>query len=178
MSRRPRRKDRSQLKIVAAVLGGVLAIVGAAAIGILLAGDSDDDPLDGAIPTFTPDPGGFGPEPVFTDHILAVTPLHGSATLQSLTIPASLQSPGGLCAEVSIEGLGTQGSMAWFRVAFNDAEVTPETTQFPNSGRICYDPPEGLPVGRHTAAILLQDPTSVSSTPQELVQWKFEVVPD
>ena len=205
----------------------------------------------GDSPTAPADP--FGPAPVLGGNVLNLRPAHGEQVSQAATRAASQTSPGGLCIEVSFTGTPEFGQ--WFRVAFDESEVTEEMTWFvppivelsmpelvegqgeatldawlvavgdpvtrgddvaiatsppttgrigaseggtvlellvapgqpvsvgqiiarlgPDDGVVCFMPPEGLPVGVHTAAVSVQNPRA-QTAPRQVVGWVFEVVP-
>ena len=87
----------------------------------------------------------------------------------------------GICATVNYKDLPE--NQLWFRMAVDDKEVTPELSLFlvgtqaaPEGATMCYAPKDGLAIGRHSAAIIVQNPNSTSGPPQETVAWKFDVV--
>jgi hypothetical protein len=69
-------------------------------------------------------------------------------------------------------------------MAVDGAEVTTQGVWIVSSrtdaegGTFCYDPPEGLAVGIHEAAVSVQNPNDTSQPTRQLVGWKFEVIPD
>lgn len=166
---------------------GLVAVVAASAFAAISLGN-DDDPAtaDTTSPTATAEgatPGATedvypGPAPEMTDHITQIIPEHGGQMKQALTRQTAGQS--GVCAVVSYKDLPENNQ--WFRMAVDDKEVTQELTLIPTSrdapegATMCYAPVEGLEVGRHTAAIIVQNPRSTGGVALETVAWKFEVV--
>jgi hypothetical protein len=178
-----RTRDSGNTMRYAVLGGGVLAIGVLVFFGVtaLMSGGDDDDFVLPEIPTATPDPSGFGPGPALDGRVVAVTPGHGETVTQESTRTLDPHNPGGVCAEIEFEG--TTGT--WYRMAVNGEEVTAQTIwdltraedpQSPDVGRLCFDPPEGLPVGRVQAAVSVQDPQEFDAPADEVVGWEFEVV--
>ena len=235
-----------------------LAALGVSGLLLLGACSGRDDAPSEPTPTSAPGAptvaeGAFGPAPPLGGNVLALRPAHGERISQPATRPASQTTPGGLCVEVSFTGTPEYGQ--WFRIAFDETEVTEEMTWFvppivelsmpeifegqseatfdgwfvrlgdpvsrgdiiaqatsppttrrieateggtvldllvvagqmvtvgdliarlgPDSGTVCFMPPEGLPVGRHTAAIAVQNPRAQAAA-RQVVGWQFEVLP-
>jgi hypothetical protein len=134
-----------------------------------------------AAATGTIDQNALGPAPVLGGNVISVTPEHGAKITQSQTRSPNPQNPQGLCAQVSFDGLPENAQ--WFRVAFDGAEVTEKlvwivkSTTNPTDGRVCYAPAEGFTIGRHSAAIAVQNPRDTSVPTRQIVAWKFDVTP-
>jgi hypothetical protein len=177
--RRPRpqyRKTRKTYPVRYAVLAGAVLLVGVAAVVAVLAFGGDDD--GAAVPTSTPDPAGFGPAPILDGNIIEVSPEHGATVTQESTRTIDPNDPRGVCVRVRFED--THGQ--WYRMAVNGEEVTSQgiwdftRVDVDDTGRLCYDPAEGLPVGRIQAAVSVQDPQVFGAPPREVVGWEFDVV--
>ena len=82
---------------------------------------------------------------------------------------------------MNFDGLPENG--LWFRVAFDGKEVTTklswavDSKENPTNGRLCYAPAEGFPVGKHSAALSVQDPNNPAAPTRQIVGWAFEVTP-
>lgn len=138
-------------------------------------------------------PDDFGPAPRLGDNVTKVSPEHGTKVTQASTRSPDPVRPGGVCAEVNFEGIedpppgsglpeGASAKRIWFRMAIGRTEVTPELVWIVPSedadvGRVCFSPEEGLPIGRTTAALVVQDPFDQSKPTKQTVAWEFEVVP-
>ncbi len=129
-------------------------------------------------PTRAPDD--YGDAPLLEGYVLKVSPEYATKVTQASTRTPFPDRPGGLCAEVSFEGLPENAQ--WFRVAINGVEVTQELTwvvprrDAPTEGKLCYAPTTGLPLGRIEAAIVVQNPTNPSEASRQVAQWQFDVV--
>lgn len=138
-------------------------------------------PTPATTPTPTVDPNGLGPAPVLGGNVLSISPQHGAKVSQANTRTTNPQRPGGLCIQVSYDGLPENNQ--WFRVAFDGKEVTQQlvlivaSTNSPTGGTMCYSPPEGFTVGRHSAAVAVQDPKNPTAPTRQVVSWKFDVTP-
>jgi hypothetical protein len=165
---------------------GRLLIVAIAVCGLWFAACGDGPaaattPTPAGSPTARPTASGFGPAPVLGDNVLSITPAHAAIVTQASTRTTNLNRPGGLCADVSFQGLPQSGQ--WFRLVFDAAEVTASkdfvwilpSKQNPDKGRFCYAPPAGFSVGKHTAAIGVQDPSNPNAPLKQTVAWSFEV---
>ena len=142
---------------------------------VLACGDGPDDLEPTPTPTLAPDE--FGPAPSLGRNVVAISPEHGSSLPQAATRPISIRS--GVCAEVNFTG--TPEKALWFRMVVDEREVTEELlwiipSEDPEEGTVCYQPDEGLEVGRHEAALSVQDPNGASA-PRQIVGWSFEVTP-
>lgn len=164
------------------IVGTVVIIVVAAGATFALGGGDDDDGGATAV-AGTPTASGdvFGAPPNMTAHITSITPGHGEKIQQRATLPSG-RGASGICAVVNYTDLPENNQ--WFRMAVDDAEVTQKLTLLldgsesdPKGATMCYAPPGGVPVGVHSAAIIMQDPRNMSGTARELVAWKFEVIP-
>jgi len=130
-------------------------------------------------PTPAGTPGSFGPAPKLGGNIPKVSPAHGSTVTQASTRSPNPERPGGVCFEADFTDL-PENSL-WFRMALDDQEVTVKLTwvvaskDAPTGGRACYAPAEGIPVGRHTVAVAVQNPNSTREPTRQLVSWGFEV---
>lgn len=168
---------RNRLLLVAAAILVVAAGVIAFAV---LGGDDDPGAPVAPEPTATFEPGDFGPPPTLGGWVLSIFPTHASAVPRSLTQSLTPGDGRGVCFEASFHDL-PQNAL-WFRMAVDDREVTDQgiwavdSEASPTGGRFCYDPAEGLEVGFHTAAIVVQAPDGVSEARQR-VAWAFEVIP-
>ena len=134
-----------------------------------------------AAATATIDQGALGPAPVLGGNVISISPEHGATITQSKTRSPNPQNPQGLCAQVSFDGLPENAQ--WFRIAFDGQEVTEKlvwivkSTTDPKDGRVCYSPVDGFTIGRHSAAIAVQDPRNASVPTRQIVAWKFDVTP-
>jgi hypothetical protein len=124
-------------------------------------------------------PGGFGPAPKLGGNVVKVSPAHGATVTQASTRSPIADRPGGVCFEADFTDLPENA--LWFRMALDDQEVTVKLTwvvaskDAPPGGRACYAPAEGIAVGRHTAAVSVQNPNSTREPTRQLVAWGFEV---
>ena len=138
-------------------------------------------PAASGSPTRPPIPADFGPAPTLGGNVKTITPAHAAQVKQASTRSPSAQVPHGLCAEVTFDGLPENAQ--WFRVAFDDKEVTEKLTWIvatqtdPKDGKVCYAPTEGFAAGKHSAALSVQDPRNPASKPKQVVGWAFEVIP-
>jgi hypothetical protein len=151
----------------------ILPLLLVAGLGFTACGDGPD-PSPTATPTL--DPAGFGPTPALQNHIVDVYPPHGASVTQASTRTTNPQDPQGACAE--IDYLGTPLLVL---MAVNGQDVTTQTVLItddpvnPTGSRICFDPPEGLPVGRVQAAVSVQEQNAIGQPPKQVVGWIFEV---
>jgi hypothetical protein len=119
-----------------------------------------------------------------TEHILSVTPEHGSKVPRARTI----ESPNGgrgICAEVAYEGL-PQNNLHFLMALdgelvlpkYTSVVVTEGTQADPVKGLLCHgtEGGPGLSPGIHSAAVSVQDPDNLSAPASEVVGWKFEVI--
>lgn len=125
-----------------------------------------------------------GTAPRLGGNITKISPTHGQKITQFDTRSPDPGRPRGLCIEADFKDLPEGEGTLWFRVAFDGKEVTGSqgsvwivasrdaTTP---GGRLCYAPVEGFPVGRHDAAISVQNPNNPGEPPRQIVAWKFEV---
>ena len=66
-------------------------------------------------------------------------------------------------------------------MALDDKEVTEKLTWVVASatdntgGRGCYAPTEGIPPGRHSAAVSVRNPNNPNEPPKQIAAWRFEV---
>lgn len=165
-----------------------LAAILCATLAFAACGDGADDDDADATPdaetSSTPGiPGDFGPAPKLGGNITALRPEHAASVKQATTRSPDPTRPRGLCAEVSFDDLGGQDTLRWFRIAYDSTEVTGELTwalapkeEDRSGGTVCFAPTEGLAVGKHTAAISVQDPNSPAAPTKQLVAWAFEVI--
>jgi len=154
----------------------------ALAIGAFAAcGDgSDDDSGDAATPTTAGGeariPADFGPAPKFGNNVELVSPAHASRVKQAETRTTDPIRPGGLCAEVNFDD--PVENLQWFRMVLDAEEVTARLTVKVDSGNppkgatLCWAPPEGLKVGKHTAALSVGP---FGGDPIQVIGWAFEV---
>lgn len=156
----------------------VFVVAGAA----VWAGGNSDDPGAPQSPqsTATIPIDEFGPAPTLGGWVLDVFPAHASAVPQELT-RGDNSGARGVCFEASFHDLPENA--LWFRMAVDDKEVTTQgvwtvsSRDAPEGGRFCYDPPEGLSVGLHTAAVTVQNPNNPAEETRQAVGWAFEVIP-
>lgn len=158
-----------------------VALAGAALL-FTACGDGPDAPAATPGATGTPGiPEDFGPAPVLGGNITSITPEHGASVTQASTRTTNLGNPRGICAEVTFDGLPQYAQ--WFRMAVDGVEVTEEllwivpTREQPTTGKVCFTPEAGLAVGKHTAALAVQDPNNPLADSKQVVGWAFEVVP-
>lgn len=123
----------------------------------------------------------FGAAPTLGQNVVKIYPTHAATVKQAATRPASPTSRGILCADVSFEGLGNGNAQA-FRMAYDGSEVTEKLQWFiqaalPATGTVCYQPAEGLAIGRHTAALSVSNPNDLTGAPKQVVAWAFDVTP-
>jgi hypothetical protein len=137
-------------------------------------------------PTVGPSPAGaaaptFTPASETARYIRSVSPAKDAKVTQESTRSPNVQVPQGLCANVSFEDLPENAQ--WYRLAFDDAEVTQKITWVvksqadPKDGRLCYSPPEGFKPGTHKAVIVVANPLSRTEPPRQVLEWSFEVTP-
>jgi hypothetical protein len=128
-------------------------------------------------PSATPE---LGPAPLIAGNITAISPKYAAKVKQVDTRSPNPQQPRGVCADVNFTDLPE--NFQWFRMAFDNAEVTQKlvliasSAQAPEDGRICYAPTEGFTVGRHTVAVSVQSPRDTSAPTRQIVSWAFDVV--
>jgi hypothetical protein len=134
-----------------------------------------------AAATGTIDQNALGPAPVLGGNITAISPPHGAKVTQAQTRSPNPQNPQGLCAQVSFDGLPENAQ--WFRVQFDQAEVTEKlvwivkSTTNPTDGRVCYAPVDGFTPGIHHVFIHVEDPRNANVPTRQIVAWTFEVTP-
>ena len=169
---------RTRLAFSAAILAGLAAFA-------MACGDGPDKPVtptpSTAAPTGSQTAAPWGPAPKLGDNITAISPGHAERVTQQSTRTANPLKPNGVCFSASFEGTPEYGQ--WFRMALDDKEVTtklvwivpPENA--PTAGRACYAPVEGIPAGRHTAAVSVQNPRNPTEPTRQIVAWAFEVAP-
>lgn len=128
-------------------------------------------------------PADFGPAPQLGGNIDAITPGHAQKVTQADTRSPDPARPRGLCAVVNFKDLGGEDTLRWFRMAYDDLEVTgdltwlvaPETGDR-SGGRVCFAPDQGFTVGKHTAAISVADPNNINVPAKQTIAWAFEVI--
>ncbi len=146
------------------------------ALGLVFTAACGDGPDPSPTATPTLDPTGFGPTPVLRDHIVALYPEHGASVTQASTRTTDPNNPQGVCAEIDYDGTQLLALMA-----VNGQDVTAQTVlitdnpQDPTGARVCYDPPEGLPVGRVEAAVSVMEQDQLGQPPKQIAGWVFEV---
>lgn len=174
------------------LVAGTIAVIAATVFAAIAMGGDDTPasadattatvttsaPAGTTTPAQTPDSNELGPAPVMTAHVTKILPEHGGKVKQAATRESNGQS--GVCAVVSYKDLPENNQ--WFRMAVDDQEVTQKLSlivtskEDPEGATMCYAPKDGLSVGRHSAAIIVQNPRVTSGPPQETVAWKFDVV--
>jgi len=145
-------------------------------------GDGPDEPA-AATATSSVAADAFGPAPLLGGNIDQISPAHGARVAQAQTVTTNRLNPRGVCVKVNFNGLPTYGQS--FRFIVDEKEVTAggdtvwiiPTNESPKDGTICYSPDGGLPVGVHSAAIGVQDPSNLTGPFKQIVDWKFEVTP-
>ncbi|MGE0601108.1 MAG: hypothetical protein AB7J35_15675 [Dehalococcoidia bacterium] len=162
----------------------VFATAPLALLALASCGDGPNKTIDSVTPGATTTRSNleadFGPAPVLGDNILKVSPGYAEQVKQAATRTPNPNKPSGVCAEVSFEGLPQTGQ--WFRMALDGTEVTTEltwivsSTESPTGGTMCFAPAEGITVGKHDAAISVQDPNNIQARTKQLVAWRFEVI--
>lgn len=130
--------------------------------------------------TVSPTEDPFGLPPTLGGNVVEVIPAHGSRVAQSETRSGTLNAPSGVCVRANFEGLPER--TLWFRMAIDGVEVTDRLVWFLSAqdaleGTACYRQAEGLPVGLHSAAVVVQNPFNLNEPPRQLVAWAFEVTP-
>lgn len=165
-----------------------LVAVLCAALSFAACGDGPDDDAD---PTTDPassataggDEAEFGPPPTLGGNITALSPAYGERVKQAATRSPNPARPNGLCAEVNFDNLSGQDTLRWFRIAYDTAEVTGDLTWVVapdenqrSGGTVCYAPEEGLSVGKHQAAISVEDPNNPAAPRKQIISWGFEVI--
>jgi hypothetical protein len=117
-------------------------------------------------------------------NIDAIYPEHGARVTQQSTRTPDPDDPQGACVQINFDEL--PGSFTWFRVAFDDVEVTPNLTvraatnaqsEGVDAGTLCWAPEEGFTVGVHIVTVAIQNPDNPNEPTRQLMQWQFEVVP-
>ncbi len=125
--------------------------------------------------------GEFGESPKLGGNILTVAPAWAARVTQASTRTIDARSPRGVCASVTFDGLPENAQ--WFRMAVDGQEVTAKLTWLvksttdPKDGTVCYAPEQGLTVGKHQAAISVQNPRNLQEPTKQIVGWAFEVTP-
>ncbi|MEO8540172.1 MAG: hypothetical protein ABI577_10570 [bacterium] len=167
---------KSKMLLLAALPFAVLALAGCG-----------DGPVTETTPTVRPTPtsavpaDGFGPAPVLGDNIVKVSPEHASHVTRASTITTNPLAPKGVCVDVTFDGLPQYGQAFRFIVDEKDVTAGGDTSwrvasqTAPKDGTLCFSPKAGLAVGKHTAAIGVQDSTNVSAPFKQVVAWAFEV---
>ncbi len=123
----------------------------------------------------------IGPSPALGGYVTLITPNNGQILSQLDTQSPNPSKPRGVCFQADFKDLEQTG--LWFRMAVDDKEVTVELVwlvtnrESPTGGRACFAPPEGLKVGRHTAAVSVQNPSNAAEPPRQIVAWAFDVTP-
>ena len=126
-------------------------------------------------------PADFGPAPTLGGNVKTISPAHAALVTQASTRSPNAGIPKGLCAEVTFDGLPENAQ--WFRIALDGKEVTTKLTWIvatqvdPKDGKVCYAPAEGFTLGKHSAALSIQDPRNPASPSKQVVGWAFEVTP-
>lgn len=134
-----------------------------------------------ASPTRPGIPADFGPAPTLGGNVRTISPAHAALVSQASTRTPNAGVPKGLCAEVTFDGLPENAQ--WFRLALDGKEVTTKLTWIvaskvdPKDGKVCYAPAEGFTIGKHSAALSVQDPRNPASPSKQVVGWAFEVTP-
>ena len=112
-----------------------------------------------------------GPAPKMTANITDITPKHGIQVNQASTRQDKNTQLGGVCAKISFAD--PVQSIQWFRMVLDTTEVTAKLTVLVSSdqktGTICYATATGIPVGRHTAAVSVQDPSDTTGKILQIV---------
>jgi hypothetical protein len=137
-----------------------------------------------AAPTPTPNIGTYpGPDPKLGGNITAISPTNGQAITQLDSQSPNATKPRGICFVADFTDLPENEGPLWMRMALDGNEVTEQLTWLvatkdnPTGGRACYAPEKGLPVGKHSAAVSVQNPSNPNEPPKQLVAWKFEIKP-
>ena len=127
-------------------------------------------------------PDDFGPKPVLGGNVLNIAPGWAAKVAQDATKTKDPRNPKGICADISFDGLPENAQ--WIRMAVDGVEVTPKLTWIvaskdvaPERGTVCYAPEAGLTVGKHSAAVSVQNPNNPMAATKQLVSWAFEVTP-
>ncbi len=131
-----------------------------------------------ATPAASPTVAWPGPAPKMTANITAIFPANGAKVTQASTRLNKNTQLGGVCADISFAS--PVQSIQWFRMAVDAKEVTAKLTVLVKAdrktGQICYAVDAGIPVGKHTAAVSVQDPSDTTGKILQIVAWAFEVV--
>ena len=126
----------------------------------------------------TPD---LGPAPELGGYVLKVSPAHATQVKQSATRSPDGGRPNGVCFDADFANTPEYGQ--WFRMAVDGVEVTTKLTWIlptqnaPTKGTACYAPTNGLTVGRHEAAVSVQNPKNLTEKPRQTIGWRFDVTP-
>ena len=127
----------------------------------------------------TPD---LGPAPELGGYILKVSPAHAAQVKQSATrSPDPGRPTNGICFDADFANTPEYGQ--WFRMAVDGVEVTTKMTWIlptqnaPTTGKACYAPAAGFTVGRHEAAVSVQNPKNPAEKPRQTIGWRFDVTP-
>lgn len=138
-------------------------------------------PTTRPLPTSAVPADGFGAAPVLGGNIVKISPEHAARVTRASTITTNNTNPKGVCVNVTFENLPTFGQAFRFIVDEKDVTAGGDTvwivasTQSPKDGRLCYSPKAGLTVGKHTAAVGVQDSNNVQAPLKQVVAWAFEV---
>lgn len=123
-----------------------------------------------------------GPAPTLGRYVISIQPGHGEKVTQGATRTLNPNQPQGVCFTASFAEAPEQAQ--WFRMAVDGQEVTTKLTWIVSTGtaadkqgRACYALTAGLSVGRHTAAVSVQNPRSATEPTRQTVAWVFDVTP-
>jgi hypothetical protein len=164
--------------VLLAVIPGALLLLAACGDGPATAKDT---PTPKPSPTSAVPADGFGPPPVLGGNIVKISPEHAARVTRASTVTTNPLSPKGVCVGVTFDGLPQYGQAFRFIVDEKDVTAGGETSwqvasqTSPKDGTLCYSPKGGLTVGKHTAAIGVQDSTNVQAPFKQVVAWAFEV---
>lgn len=163
----------------------IAAFAAFACAPLLLAacGDGPDDQTPDPAATATTAAGDFGPPPVLGGNIVAISPGHAERVTQASTVTTNAVTPKGVCVKVTFDGLPQEGQSFRFIIDETDVTAAGETVWVisasqaatPKGGSLCFAPKGGLKIGRHTAAIGVQDPNNLTAPFKQIVAWAFEV---
>lgn len=113
--------------------------------------------------------------------IVELSPADGSIVSAASTRSPDPVQLAGVCAKVRF--VATPETGRWFRLFVDGLDVTAQSAWIvpadsqTERGTLCYAPEAGLPPGKRTAEIRVQDPNNPFGVPRETATWTFTVAP-